>query len=428
MLNTVKAQLVERGRFVTVLRHRNYRLYYQGMISSILGFQMMIFTQGWLVYELTGSALYLGLVGGIQAVPSILLTLFGGAIADRNQPLRLVAFTQGLAAILMFILATLVVLGVVQVWHIFVTSLLIGAVHAFDSPARRSIWPHLIDRREMLSAAAMNSSLWSTTSIIGPAVGGIILTVAGGSIAGAGVSFYITFLGFAIMSGVMRYIRIPPIKRATEGNILRNILQGLVFIKSHHVIGFLIAISYFNGYFGLSFIILMPVFAKDVLGVGPSGLGLLVSVSGVGALVGTLGVASVGQSVPKWTLVVGGSILFGLFVVLFAISSWMPLSLLFVGLSGALMSVYNVAIMTSMHMLVPDEYRGRVTGLRGLSWSLMPLGSLQAGAVASLVNPQFAVAIGGAAVMAFGLFALLNSKIRNMLSLSLSWTEARAVA
>lgn len=426
MLHAVKAQLVERGRFVTVLRHRNYRLYYQGMVSSILGFQMMMFTQGWLVYELTGSALYLGLVGGIQAVPSIVLTLFGGAIADRSQPLRLVFFTQGLAALLMFILATLAVLGVVQVWHIFVTSLLIGAVHAFDQPARRSIWPHLIDRREMLSAAAMNSSLWSTTGIIGPAVGGIIIAAAGGRIVGAGLSFFITVLGFAVMSGVMLFIRIPPIKRATEGNILRNILQGLLFIKAHRVIGFLIAMSYFNGYFGLSFIVLMPIFAKDILGVGPSGLGVLVSTSGIGALVGTLGVASVGQSVPRWTLVVVGSILFGVTVVLFALSPWMPLSLVIVGLSGALMSVYNVAIMTSMHMLVPDEFRGRVTGLRGLSWSLMPLGSLQAGALASLVNPQFAVAVGGAAVVAFGLFALLNSRIRSMLSLSLSWAGATA--
>ena len=426
MLHAAKAQLIERGRFVTVLRHRNYRLYYEGMVASVLGFQMMLFTQGWLVYELTGSPVYLGVVGAVEAAPAILLILFGGAVADRIQPMRLISATQGSAAFLMFILATLVVTEVVELWHIVLTSFLIGAVHAFDQPARRSIWPHLIDRREMLSAAALNSSVWSSTNVIGPAVGGIVIAALGGGIAAAGVSFYITSLGFALMAGLILLVRIPPIKRVTEGNILQNIIQGLVFIKSHSVIGFLMALSYLNGYFGLSFIILMPVFAKDILGVGPTGLAALVSASGIGALVGTLGVASVGQSVPRWMLVVGGSIFFGLTVVFFALSPWMWLSLILMGLSGVLLSVYNVAIMTSMHMLVPDEFRGRVTGLRGLSWSLLPLGSLQAGALASLVNPQFAVALGGVVVMAFGLFALLNPRIRGMLSVSLSWAGARA--
>ena len=426
MLHAAKAQLIERGRFVTVLRHRNYRLYYEGMVASVLGFQMMLFTQGWLVYELTGSPVYLGVVGAVEATPAILLILFGGAVADRIQPMRLISATQGAAALLVFILATVVVTEVVELWHIVLTAFLIGAVHAFDQPARRSIWPHLIDRREMLSAAALNSSVWSSTNVIGPAVGGIVIAALGGGIAAAGVSFYITSLGFALMAGLILLVRIPPIKRVTEGNILQNIIQGLVFIKSHSVIGFLMALSYVNGYFGLSFIILMPVFAKDILEVGPTGLAALVSASGVGALVGTLGVASVGQSVPRWTLVVGGSILFGLTVVFFALSPWMWLSLILMGLSGVLLSVYNVAIMTSMHMLVPDEFRGRVTGLRGLSWSLLPLGSLQAGALAWLVNSQFAVALGGVVVTAFALFALLNPSIRGMLSVSLSWAGASA--
>ena len=385
----------------------------------------MLFAQGWLAYELTGSAVYIGVVGTAQAIPSIILSLFGGALADRIQFQRLISTTHTAAALVMFILATLVITRQVEIWHIVTASFLIGSLNAFSQPALRSLWPHLINRGEFLSAAALTSSVWGGANIIGPALGGMILSIAGGDIFGAGVSFYIVFVAYLIMAWIMLQIRMPFITRATDGNILQSILRGMKYIVSHRTIGFIIVISYFNGYFGLSFMLLMPVFAKDILGVGPSGLGVLVSASGVGGLIGTIALASLGDSAPRWALMLWGSLLLGITVVAFALSSWFALSVILVGLAGAMTSVYNVSVMTTMQMLLPDEFRGRVTAIRGLSWSLMPLGSLQAGALATLVSPRFAVAFGGCVVIGFALFALASPSIRRLSVQSTSNPDAK---
>ncbi|MCL0044179.1 MFS transporter [Dehalococcoidia bacterium] len=426
MISVLKSQFGARLRFLSVLRYRDYRLYYQGSWSSILGFQILLFAQGWLAYELTGSAVYIGIVGTAQAIPSIILSLFGGALADRIQLQRLISITHIAAASVMFILATLVITRQVEIWHIVAASFLIGSLNAFSQPALRSLWPHLINRSEFLSAAALTSSVWGGANIIGPALGGVILSIAGGDIFGAGMSFYIVFVAYLIMAWAMLQIRMPFITRATDGNLLQSVWGGMKYIMSRRTIGFIIAISYLNGYFGLSFMLLMPVFAKDILGVGPSGLGVLVSASGVGGLIGTIALASLGESAPRWALMLWGSLFLGITIVAFAFSPWFTLSVILVGVAGAMTSVYNVSVMTTMQLLLPDEFRGRVTAIRGLSWSLMPLGSLQAGAFATLMSPRFAVAFGGCVVIGFALFALATPSIRRMLVQSMGKPNATA--
>ena len=147
-------QFTQKMEFPSALRHRNFRLYWGGLLVSVLGFQILMVVQGWLVYDLTGKARYLGLLGLVTAVPTILLNLVGGVAADRMDQRRLLMATQTSSAILMIFLGTLVLLNVVQIWHILVIAFLAGAVLAFDSPSRQSLYPHLIDRKDLMNAVA----------------------------------------------------------------------------------------------------------------------------------------------------------------------------------------------------------------------------------------------------------------------------------
>src|ERR671925_2197270 len=190
------------------LRYPAYRAFWLGLLASVSGFQMLRFGQYWLIYHLTGSPLALGYMGIASGVPAIGLNLFGGVFADTIDQRRLIMTTQGLTAGLIFLLATLTLFNVVQVWHILVIAFCAGAVESFDQPARQSLYPHLIDRRVMGSAVALNSCIWQGTRIIMPAVAGCIIAWTSPAIA-----FYLAGLGFFIMATVMYRLQVPPITR-----------------------------------------------------------------------------------------------------------------------------------------------------------------------------------------------------------------------
>ena len=195
------------------LHYPAYRMFWLGLMASVSGYQMLRFGQFWLVYQLTGSPLPLGYVGLANGVPAICLNLFGGVFADKCDQRRLVMVTQSLTALFIFVLATLTLLHVVQVWHIVVIAFCAGAVESFDQPARQSLYPHLIDRKVMGSAVALNSCLWQGTRIIMPAVAGCIIAWTGTAFA-----FYLAGLGFVVMASVMGRLQVPPITLAMTTN------------------------------------------------------------------------------------------------------------------------------------------------------------------------------------------------------------------
>ncbi len=414
--------LARRFQFLTVLHNPNYRTYYIGLLTSVTGHQMLIATQAWLVYEITGSPLTLGLVGGFQAIPTIALSLFAGALADRLNPRYIIILAQSAMALLMGILATLVVTGSVEIWHIIAIAVLIGAAESFDQPARRAVWPRLIERHEYQYAVPLNSTVWSGTRIIAPAIAGFIIATAG-SISGddevgAGVSFYFSFFGFLAMSLAMGFIRMRPAERARGATVLHDIGEGLLWVKRHPIFMLLLGMVLFNGFFGLSYMWLMPVFAEEYFKVDVKGYGLLMSASGIGGLAGVLTVASFGSSLNRSWILIGGAFLFGSTVITFAATSAVFglffLGLFLVLLGGFFTSMYQVSVGTTLNLLVPDEYRGRVMGLQSITWSLAPLGSLQAGALATLVNTPFAVILGGSAVILFAMVAATNRQVRSL--------------
>ena len=401
------------------MRYPKYRAYWFGTLASVCGFQMLIFAQGWLTYELTGSPLILGYVGLANASAAIALNLFGGVLADKLDKRKLILYAQITTAALIFLLAFLTLFELVQVWHILVLAFAAGAVNAFDQPARQALYPQLIDRKVIMSAVALNSAIWQGTRIVAPAIAGTVI-----GIVGTATAMFVAGGGFLIMAIVILLLQVPKIESVSSGSAVKDLLEGLRFIKGSSIFAFLIGMTFFNSFFGMAYITMMPAFAVDVLKVGVNGQGWLMTVGGVGALAVTILLGSAGNFQRKGLLIIGGGVAFGLGIVAFALTSRFigsfPLALALMAVMGTASSVYMISIMSSLQLLVPDRMRGRVMGFYGMTWSIMPLGGLQAGAIATFVGVPVAIAIGGALVAAFALGpALINRQLRNIGSILL---------
>lgn len=377
---------------------------------------MLTFGQFWLVYELTESPLYLGFVGLANAIAGIALNLFGGVFADKFDKRKLIIFTQLTTAGLIFLLSFLTVSGLINVWHILLIALITGAVNAFDQPARQALYPHLINRSVMVSAVALNSAIWQGTRIITPALAGYIIAAIGTS-----STFFIAGAGFAIMAIVIYLLHIPHIA-TSGGNPLHDMVDGLKFIKQDSVFWFLIGMSFFNSFFGMAYINMMPAITVDILNLGADAQGSLLSVGGVGAFIVTMLLGSKSDFRYTGIFIIGGGTIFGLSVASFGVvinhfpSYWVTMG--FMVVMGIASSIYMISIMSSLQLLVPDQMRGRVMGFYGMTWSIMPLSAMQAGVLASFINVPYAIAIGGTLVAIFALGpALVQKKVRNIGSL-----------
>ena len=412
----MRTALARRFEFLIVLRRRDYRRYWLGLVASVTSQQALLTAQGWLVYDITGEEVALGLVAAAQAIPAIVFNLVAGALADRLDPRRLILLGEGFAAIVIVVLATLVLMERIEVWHILVSAFLIGISTSLDQPARRVIWPALIERRQFMFATALNQGVWNGTRVFAPMVAAVPIAVIGGITGdfrlGAAVAFYLIAAGFATMAIAIMTIALPEMRRATGQTVLHDIADGLAFVAKHRIFLLLLMMSFAIGYFGLSYQWLLPAFAVDVLGLGPEGLGLLQTASGVGGLIGIFLSASYGQQQSRALMLGGGAGLLGASVLVFGLNGawqWYWLALAMAAMSGGFYSIFQTASNTLLNLLVPTEYRGRVMGLRGVMWSLAPLGALQAGFVASYTSTPFAIALGGGAVIAVTILAFVFS-------------------
>ena len=418
----MRTALARRFEFLVVLRRRDYRRYWLGLVASVTSQQALLTAQGWLVYDMTGEEVALGLVAAAQAIPAIVFNLVAGALADRLDPRRLILLGEGFAAIVIAVLATLVLVERIEVWHILVSAFLIGISTSLDQPARRVIWPALIERRQFMFATALNQGVWNGTRVFAPMVAAVPIAVIGGITGdfrlGAAVAFYLIAAGFATMAIAIMTIALPEMRRATGQTVLHDIADGLAFVAKHRIFLLLLMMSFSIGYFGLSYQWLLPAFAVDVLGLGPEGLGLLQTASGVGGLIGIFLSASYGQQQSRALMLGGGAGLLGASVLVFGLNGamqWYWLALAMAALSGGFYSIFQTASNTLLNLLVPTEYRGRVMGLRGVMWSLAPLGALQAGFVASYTSTPFAITLGGGAVIAVTILAFVfSSQIRSI--------------
>lgn len=367
-----------------------YRRYWFASFASIGGTQLVALAQGWLVYQLTGSALDLGLLGAATAVPNIVISLFGGVVADRFDKRRIILVTSVLTAALLFLLAVLDATGHVTVWQVLAIAALVSVVSGIEWPTRQALFPHLIERPGLMSAVALNSVLWQSTRMIVPALGGVLIALTN-----TAFLFALSGLGFVVMFFVM--LRIPlALPGVNGGSTVSQIAEGLRFIASRELFRWLILLSYAGMFFVSSYMQLMPAFAK-MLNAGETGYGFLLSATGVGSVLGTLIIGGLQHLRSLGLVLLAGALLSGVSLYGFALASemgWYGPALLAAVATSVCAAVFMISSMTVMQLEVPDALRGRVMGIHSITYSLMPLGGLLLGAIANVTSVTTAVVFG----------------------------------
>lgn len=399
----------------SALQHRDFRLYWFGIVIAVSGQQLLWMLEGWLLYELTGSKLLLGANAVAQSVPATILSLFGGAIADRFDQKRLLIWTQIGLMILIGLMAALALAETLQVWQILTIAFLISAVGSFEGPARHSMFPHLVDRAAMPNAIALNATIHPGTRILAPTIGGFALAgvydSSGSALFAAGSILLITLAGILVFTLMLVKVHLPPVKRSQTGGVLHGTIEGGKFVLRNRIFAFLIGMAYFNMAFGISLSVLFPVMAKDVLGVGPSSLGIMWTSMGIGSLMGVIAGANLKAPYRQRQLLVGGSVLLGLGMLGFGFSTAYLLSLAFILVVGFGASAFNVGIQSNLQMLVPNEFRGRVMGVWGMvHTSIRPMGEMQLSAVAAAVSAPFSLLFSGVLILIFALVFVAPSR------------------
>ncbi len=394
-----------RLQLVAALAHRDFRLFWAGSALSISGRQTSMIAMAWLLYDITGSPLQLGLLGFVRFVPALVLGLAGGVAADKADRRQLLIATGIGAAAVFAALATLTLTGSVQTWHVLGAGFLASSVGAFEGPSRQSIFPHLIDRRDLTNAVALTATINPSVRIVMPLAAGIAIDRLGEGYTGAAAVLF--FIGgmYLVSSYLMFRVHMPRLRGAL-GSGLQNVVAGIRYVRSNHVFAFLLLMAYVWGFFGQSYTVLLPVFAAAI-DEESSGviLGSLFSISGLGGIVGAL-ISGGARSVPRPGLViVAMGVAFGGTVAGFAYSPWYGLTLFLLMLASMSHQIFGVTAQSILQQRVADEYRGRVMGLWGMQFSVLhSLGNLQIGALALFLGAPAAVAIAGAVVAAYAVF------------------------
>lgn len=376
------------------LRHRNYRLYWIGMIISQTGAWMQTLGQQWLVLQLTDSALWLGIIGFCTAIPVLLLSVLGGVAADRVDKRRLIMVTQTAAMLQSLVLAVLTSTGHVQVWHVVIAALSLGVINAFDRPARQAFVVDLVGKEDLANAIGLNSSIFNGARIFGPSVAGILIAIPGIGPAGA---FYINSISFlGVLVGLLR-MNVTATKAPIQRQSLRsNIGEGMAYARGSRTVSTLMLTASITSVFGLSYSTMMPIFARDILQVGAPGQGLMMTCVGAGALIGSLTVATVAGWRRNGVIFTIGNLLFPPMLLVVAVSRSFPLTLAALAVLGFGLIIQNATTQSLLQTSVPDHLRGRVLGLYGVTFSGMtPFGALQAGIIASAYGAPAPVLIGG---------------------------------
>ena len=389
------------SRLFSAFRYRNYRFYWIGQLFSVLALNMEHVALAWLVVVLTDSPLMLGFTGLAFAVPRVGLVLVGGAIADRADRRKIMVLTQSLLGTLYFALGILVLLEHIAFWHVVGFAFLSGFLRAFDRPSRYALLPQMVPKEETANAVALGSSVWQTCRLVGPALAGLMIYLLG-----VGQTFVACSVSSVVAVALWYCIRTAPVVRRGDGGMLKNIMAGLDFVRHNEVFYTLLGLTCFNSIFGMSYVILLPIFARNILLVGPRGFGLLQSSSGVGALLGTLAVAYLAQAGRRGWQTLIGSAVFGLLLICFGFSTSYALSLALIFFLGLFNQLYLTSINTMLQLRLPDDLRGRVLGLFGLTWDLMPLGGALAGALAEFAGAPISIAFGGLMVAMLAFYAM----------------------
>jgi predicted MFS family arabinose efflux permease len=363
-------------------------LLFSGNVGFFFGMNMMIILSSWLVIEEWDDAAKLGELMAWVALPMLALAPFAGVVTDRVDKRKLLLAAQSVLVITNTIVAVLIVTGAIEFWHLRVVYMVSSAAFAFNMPARQVLVALLVPRDKLMNAIAISTAAMNASRIVAPPIAGMLVTPLG--IGGAYIvstAFYASAVAAAFVLPSM-----PP-QRMREFTFFEDFVGGFAYIKRSSVLLGLILFATVPMIFAMPYMTLLPVFADRVWHVGSTGFGVLQAASGAGGLAGALFVANLGSYPKKTRLLLGGALAFGGFLLLFALTPWFYLALVFIALLGFGSMVVTTVNNTAIQLLIPHEVRGRVMSVMMMTFGLMPLGSVPAGIMAERVGAPRVVAV-----------------------------------
>ncbi len=358
---------------------------------------MQTAAQAWLVWKLTDSAWLLGVVGALRMLPTVILSLPAGVVADRFSKRNILLATQSMSMLQAFVLAALVYSGLIQVWHVMVLATLLGIVHSFDMPTRHAMVIEVASREDLLNAVSLNSSAFNAGRIVGPAVAGVLIAARSQADSLLGMADCFLVNGFSFVATLVALWGIAPRRPAltSRGPMLAQIRDGLVWVKGQPVAKGLLTMIGVTSVFAMTYATLLPVFAEQVFKMGVTGYGFLLSSYATGALVSALLLTALGHKQQPGRLVTIGSYWFPFSLAGLALAPAYGVGVVALFLTGVGLMLFNAVSNTMLQALSPDELRGRVMSMRTLLFAgMMPVGTLQMGALGEWLGPRAAVGIG----------------------------------
>lgn len=384
------------------LKNANFRLFFCGQSVSLIGTYIQNLALGWLVYKLTNSAFLLGVVGFAGQIPALILTPFAGVYADRLNRRKVLIITQTISMVMSFLLTLLFFMDKIEVWHIIAISVVNGISISFDTPFRHAFLFEMVGEKELLqNAIALNSTLINSARFIGPTIGGFIIAMVG-----EGWCFFINGISFMAVIASLAYMKVKPMNKGHQRKpILKEMAEGIRYSFNYRPIRYLLFLVIGIGFFGMPFQNFMPVFAKDILLGDSQTLGILTGSLGAGAMLSAIFLASrkTVKVIPR--IILCTSIIFGIGLISFSLSSSIILSVMLIFFTGLGMTAQFAATNTLLQHIVDDDKRGRVVSLYGMSFmGITPLGSLLLGAATPIFGVQ-------ATLVVAGIFCLITTAI-----------------
>ena len=410
-----QSKLAGRTKLAPAFAYPDFRLFWAAGAMITSGQQVGTVVQAWLLFDITGDPIALGLLGFARGIPALAANLAGGVLADKFDRRRVVmAGTIGTAAVFLA-QGILVLTGAVEVWHILGAAVLVGGLQAFEGPARHAIFPHLVSRQHLTNAVSLISAMNPSVRIFVPIATGFVIDGVGVGYDGAASAMFAVTALYLGGTAMMLLVRIPTIERAL-GSGLQTMVEGARFLTTHRTLGFLVLMAFVHG-IGMSYTTMLPVFAVELDGVSSgSALGFLFAAGGVGGTLGALTGGALGGKVRPAVLMVGGGVTFGLALATFPFLPFFWAVLLVLLLASLGNNIFQVTGQSALQSRVPDNYRGRVIGFWSMQFIVfVPLGALVLGVVAGAYGTPVALAVLGGFVAVFALLGGgLNPAIRGL--------------
>ena len=400
-------------RFFPALMERDFRTLWLGMLPGILAMQMYFFTNGYLAFELTGSAKSIGYVSLGFGVPMLVFSLIGGVVADRYSKRTVLMITQGTIVFTAVVMAVLVLTDVIRIWHMVLVSGVMGSAFTFHVPARMSFVAELISPARLVNAIALNGAGLNTCRVVGPPLAGWLISKPWLDI--GGVYVIMAVMSSLVLIGLLQIPDRGVHAQAKDLTGANAVIDGIVYIRGNPVLLVLLILSIAPIILGMPVQALMPVFAKNVFGVGPEGLGLLMMANGIGALIGSLAVASIRQLKRPGIVQLGLGILFGLTLAIFAFGYSYHLALVMMVIVGLVSSSYLALNATLIMDAAEKRYHGRVMSVYMITFSALPLGNMVLSVFADVFGAPMTVGVGAILLaLVVLLFGLLSPSYRRM--------------